>query len=141
MRPRTHSQFLSWFLCLLVIPALTIEGSGPSRKASPNPKPASIVAMIAAPAKYDGQRIQTIGFLDVEFEGHALYLHEEDYRYSISRNAVELVLTKPQEDQFKKLSLTHVIVEGSFSASGDEMYGGSLRDITRLETWPPYGRR
>ncbi|MBF9140172.1 hypothetical protein [Hymenobacter properus] len=46
----------------------------------------SLVKLIANPEKYDGKTIQVIGFLNLEFEGDAIYLHKEDFDQGLTRN-------------------------------------------------------
>lgn len=98
-----------------------------------------MVALLADPQKYEGKAVRTIGFMCLEYEGNALYLHEEDYRYGILKNAMALRLSPAQQKKFKSLSLKHVIIEGTFDANGPErwQYGGAIDNITRLEIWRP----
>jgi hypothetical protein len=134
------------FSLALAILLLAFKDSLSGRSSdSAEPREVSIVGLLASPQDYNGRFIRTTGFLCIEFEGNALYLHEEDYRYSMTKNAVKLDLSKEQEDHFKDLSLKHVLIEGTIEASKQSaergMYTGSLKNITRLETWPPIGRR
>lgn len=52
----------------------------------------SLVSLIANPEKYEGQRIAVAGFLHIEFEGTAIYLHQDDYVYGISQNGIWVFL-------------------------------------------------
>jgi hypothetical protein len=114
--------------------------SSPSRG---EPINVGLVALLGSPERYDGRRIRTVGLLCIEFEGNALYLHEEDYQYRMTKNAAELDLSKAQEEQFKSLSLKHVLIEGTVSADRGElergMYGATIGKVTRLEYWRPRG--
>jgi len=98
-----------------------------------------MVALVAVPERYDGKFVRTHGFLSIEFEGDALYLHEEDYRHGLTKNSLALRLSKSQRQQFKSLSLKYVVIEGTVYARGLEqtdMWSGALGNITRLEIWP-----
>jgi hypothetical protein len=53
-----------------------------------------MVVLLAEPQKYDDKFIRTIGFVCLEYEGDALYLHEQDYRHQNYENALELRGTK-----------------------------------------------
>jgi hypothetical protein len=110
---------------------------------SSEPIAVGMVSLLASPERYDGQRIRTTGFLCLEFEGNAIYLHEEDYRFRLTRNAVALDLTKEQEVQFKALSLKYVLIEGTVEASKASVergiYSGFIGNVTRLEYWRPRG--
>ncbi len=46
----------------------------------------SLIRLIATPERYDGKVIQVEGFLNLEFEGNAIYLHKEDYENSLCKN-------------------------------------------------------
>jgi hypothetical protein len=77
----------------------------------------SMIQLIANPDRYDGSPIRLIAFLNLEFEGNALYLHREDYEKSLSSNAIWISLTDQQEKSSRKLSGGYVLVEGTFRAN------------------------
>jgi hypothetical protein len=121
-----------------------MAGAANSSKSSskrPEPVDVSMVALLAVPEKYDGKYVRTTAFLCLEFEGNALYLHEEDYRYGMSKNALWIDLSKSQEQQFKNLSLGHVLVEGVMVANRMDLFSGMITHVSRLESWPIYGHR
>jgi len=100
----------------------------------------SLVKLIANPEKYDGKRIQVIGYLHLEFEGNAIYLHEEDFKHAISENSFWVdfsdKLTKKQDP--KKFNDKYVIIIGTFKANDKGhmgMFGGTLDNIVRLDLW------
>jgi hypothetical protein len=131
-------------LCFLVFFTLASIGHTRSVQASsdnPAPLNAGMVALVADPQKYDGKLIQTIGFMCLEYEGDALYLHEDDFRYGIYKNAFVLRLSQAQRNQFKNLSPGYVIIDGTVYANGPERwdYAGAIGKITRLERWRQRG--
>ena len=100
----------------------------------------SILQLIANPERYDGQRVQVIGFLRLEFEGSGIYLHREDYERGIPQNglAVQLpsAITKEQTDA---VNMHYVICLGTFVAAPRGHFGlwsGTIKDIERLQVWP-----
>ena len=100
----------------------------------------SLVKLIANPEKYNGKRIQVIGYLHLEFEGNAIYLHEEDFKHSMSENSFWVNfsnnLTKKQD--INKFNDKYVIVIGTFKANEKGhlgMFGGTLDNIVRLDLW------
>ena len=98
----------------------------------------SMIQLIANPQQYDGTPIRLIGFLNLEFEGNALYLHREDFEYSMPTNAIWISLTDQQLISSSKLSGGYVVIEGIFSAERRGhfgMFSGSIEKITRLNTW------
>jgi len=124
---------------------LVATGAAPSARQtggsfdSAKPVDVGMVALSAVPERYDGKFVRTHGFLCIEFEGDALYLHEEDYRHGLTKNSLALRLSKSQREQFKALSLKYVLVEGTVYAKGMEqtdMWSGAIGNITRLEFWP-----
>lgn len=97
-----------------------------------------MIQLIANPERYDGSPIRLIAFLNLEFEGNALYLHREDYEKSLSANAIWISLTDQQENSSKKLSGGYVLVEGTFRAKERGhmgMFAGSVERITRIQSW------
>lgn len=105
----------------------------------------SIVELLANPLRYDGKQVQVIGFLRLEFEGDAIYLHREDYQYAISKNA--LWVDRPKDLSGKQTTAVdkkYVICEGTFSAREHGhmgMFSGTLTHITRLESWGSAAQR
>ncbi|WP_445232557.1 hypothetical protein [Duganella rhizosphaerae] len=69
----------------------------------------SMIQLIANPQQYDGQPIRLIAFLNLEFEGNALYLHREDFDRSIVSNAVWISLEDHQVRTSRKLSSTSIL--------------------------------
>ena len=107
--------------------------------ASPNaqqPTRVSLVQLIANPQEYDGKFVRVIGFVSVEHEGTAVYLHQEDYKYDITQNAVWLDIDLQRH---KKLDQRYAIIEGTFDANHNGhkgLFSGSLKDVKRLQAWP-----
>jgi hypothetical protein len=140
-----HSPGFRWLAILLALPFLFVVGSptssqGQINRSSTSDEPINVgmVALLAAPERYEGKLVRTHGFLCIEFEGDALYLHEEDYRYGLTKDSFALRLTESQRKQFKSLSLKYVVIEGRVYANGLERgdWGGAIGNITRLNVWP-----
>ena len=51
----------------------------------------SIIELIANPSRFNKKPVRVLGYLDIEFEGEALYLHEEDYKHRLTRNGLSLL--------------------------------------------------
>ena len=128
---------------MALVMLLPVGSAQSSHASSDRPKPIDVgmVALLAEPQRYDGKFIRTIGFACIEFEGDALYLHVEDYRYQNDGNALALRLAEAQRKQFKSLSLRHVLVEGTMYANGPEVpdYAGAIGNITRFDYARPRG--
>ena len=146
MRKVTYSSKFTWTVGLLALPLmLGIWRSSLSHerplKASEVPEPIDVgmVALLAAPERYEGKRILTHGFLSIHFENDALYLHEEDFRHALTKNSFALRLTEAQRKQFKPLSQKYVVIAGRMYSCGPErsdLWGGAIGDITDLDVWP-----
>jgi hypothetical protein len=146
MKQALRSRSSEWLVGLVALFLLALTGNAtPSQQqtgeSSDVPKPIDVgmVALIAAPDAYEGKFIRTHGFLCIEFEGDAVYLHEEDYRHGLTKSSFALRLSKPQREQFKSLSLKYVLIEGTVYAKGLERtdrWSGAIGNITRLEAWP-----
>ena len=101
----------------------------------PSPINASLVQLIANPKVYDGKVVRLIGFCHLEFEGDALYLHQEDFDRGISRNGIWL--NTPSDK--RGLSDQYVLIEGVFEDADNEFeagFSGKLTRIFRMERWP-----
>ncbi|MDF2380364.1 hypothetical protein JMG10_02715 [Nostoc ellipsosporum NOK] len=100
----------------------------------------SLIKLLANPEKYHGKRIQVIGYLHLEFEGDAIYLHQEDYTTAIMENAIWVNLSDKQRNNAiaQKSPDHYVILIGTFNAYQKghlSMFGGSFDHITRLDRW------
>ena len=100
-----------------------------------------MVALLAAPQNYNGKVIRTWGFLNLRSDDDGLFLHEEDLRIPLLKNSFKLDLTAEQEQQFKNLNLTYVILEGTMRSDGPDssaLTSGTITHITIVHGWAPY---
>lgn len=99
----------------------------------------SIIELIANPVKYDGKQVQIIGFLRLEFEGDAIYLHREDFEHAIDKNGIWI--DRPRDlsaKQIAEVNNKYVLCEGTFKAANHGhmgMFSGSLTQLTGLQPW------
>ncbi len=100
----------------------------------------SIVELLANPTKYDGKRVRIIGFLNLEFEGNAIYLHQDDALHSITANGlwVEIANNVRQQTNQNCKSKNYALLEGRFAAT-NRGHGGAwssaIVDVTRCSIW------
>jgi len=96
--------------------------------------PASIVTLLAQPASNIVKRVQVAGFLVLDFEGEALYLHKEDYQEGLTRNAIRMALTPEQMKQYQNLAGSYVSIEASFikRRNSEDIFTGSLFDVKEI---------
>jgi hypothetical protein len=101
----------------------------------------SMISLVSTPLWNHGNKIQTIGYLELEFEGNAVYVSEESCRRGISKNGVWVRVPEEIESQKELLNHKFVIIEGTFSCLDQGhfgMFSGTIKDITRIEVWPFY---
>ncbi|RYJ39676.1 hypothetical protein NU08_1345 [Flavobacterium anhuiense] len=100
----------------------------------------SLIRLISTPEKYDGKQIQVIGYLNLEFEGDAIYLHKEDFSKGISDNGFWVNFSKQisQKKNLNEYNKKYVIIVGTFDMNSRGhmgMFGGTIKNITRLDLW------
>jgi len=134
-------------LMTLIIPLVFTANSGmgqmvgynPSKSADRHAVDVSMIQLIANPQAYDGKKVRLIGFLRLEFEGDAIYLHKEDYEHGISSNGLWIDVPREMtKDQQQIVNTQYAICEAVFRASGHghmDMFSGELTNVTRLEAW------
>ena len=94
-----------------------------------------MIQLISNPSAYNGKLIRVFGFARFEFEGTALYLHEEDYKQMLTRNGVWLSMAEKKE-----LDRKYALIEGVFNANNRGhlgLWSGSLEKVTRAVEWQP----
>jgi hypothetical protein len=103
--------------------------------------PVSLMQLIASPERYDGKVVRIIGFVHLEFEGNAIYLHREDYEHGITANG--LWLDRPKcltRVGGKPFTSGYALVEGVFKAQERghmELFSGTISYIVRCQRWGP----
>ena len=103
----------------------------------------SIVQLIANPQLYEGKRIRIIGYLHLEFEGDAIYLHREDFEQAIPIDAIWIITPKAlTNEQREAVNDKYVLCTGVFTAKRRGhmgMFSGEISDINRISPWgrPP----
>lgn len=94
----------------------------------------SIIQLISNPEKYDGKFIDVTGFIKIEFEGTALYLHQEDYKNHIFNNSIWLNISKDKIYEFEKeCSEKYGSITGTFKAELKGHFGAFSGTITNIK--------
>jgi hypothetical protein len=99
---------------------------------------ASINQLIATPERYDGRRVQILGYIHLEFEGDAIYPHRDDLEYGLTYNGLWVTFSS----RLSHLDCTdaYVVVEGTFTPHKRGHMGswsGQIDGITRCEKLQP----
>jgi len=99
----------------------------------------SIVQLLATPEKFHGKLIRVIGFVHIEFESCAIFLHADDFKYHIYKNALEIGVPIWAAKNPKKYNNHYALIEGVFDSTNPGHMGlcnGSIREITRISPIP-----
>ena len=118
---KTHIAFL--------LLALLCSVSQPSHAA----ESVSLIQLIANPNDYDGKFVSVIGFVSLEFEGKAVYLHQDDYKHGIWKNGLWIDVTDDILRKRRTFDQKYVLVEGMFNAKGKGhlgLWSGTIETIT-----------
>jgi hypothetical protein len=140
MRPRRSIELEAIAgIVLLTSAALGATGQmvgyNPKHSANQQSIQVSLIQLISNPEKYDGKPVRLIGFLRLEFEGNALYLHREDYEQSLPNGIWVDVPKDLSKDENRLLNNQYVICEGIFHAADLAQFRGELKAINRIEIW------
>lgn len=99
----------------------------------------SIVRLIATPERYHDRKVQVTGFVNLEFEGEAIYLHKEDYEKGLTKNGFWITFSnKLDRKEINKLNKGYVLIEGTFNKDRHGhmgLFGGEIYEITRIIKW------
>jgi hypothetical protein len=128
-------------VALILAVATMTESSRPANKL---PELVSLIQLISTPKAFDGEVVEVVGFLRIEFDGNALYLHKDDFEQRISKNRVWIGLDAKSQDAAAKLNMQYVILVGTFDASNKghmSMHSGALLHIGQMSAWPPQALR
>jgi hypothetical protein len=96
----------------------------------------SLVELIANPSTYDGLRVRVIGWVNLEFEGDAIYLHREDYTHALTKNG--LWVSFGRDVPRPACSGGYALIEGRFDARHTGhmgLWSGAIVDIDRCMPW------
>jgi hypothetical protein len=98
----------------------------------------SLVSLIATPERYDGEMIQVKGYLHLELNSNAIYIHEDDSKNKITANAFWVNFSEKFEKKKNPLDYNdkYIILIGRFDA-GDKgsaaLFSGAIKNIIRLD--------
>ena len=126
MNTRATFVLLS-LLCCFAQPLLAAE-----------PLDVSLVRLIANPKDYDGKIVRVIGFVRLEFEGNAIYLHQDDYKHGIRKNGLWIDATDDMRKRTADFDQKHVLLEGTFNVKDTGhlgLWSGSIQKIARCQVW------
>jgi hypothetical protein len=100
----------------------------------------SLIQLIATPDAFDGKFVRIYGFVRIEHEGTAVYLHRDDCEYMLTRNGLWLAANDvaPEGSKEALVNNHYALIEGRFDAKSKGhlgLWSGSIDKITRMEPW------
>jgi len=130
--------FASGFVFAQVAP---IGGYYPKGGPDENVVDVSLIQLIANPQLYEDKRVRITGFVDLQYEGDAIYLHQEDFNHGLTKNGLWINLpSNITQQQIRAINDHYVICTGRFVAKNHGhmgLFSGGMTDVTRLELWGP----
>ena len=123
----------NWYRALAFSAIIVLLAASAESVSSSIGNSVSIVQLIATPEKYQGKVVQVMGFLRLEFEGNAIYLHEDDYKHAIYKNGLMIVNNANIDAKADKLNLHYAVLEGTFDGNnlGNKgLNSGTISNIT-----------
>lgn len=131
MRSMRRINVKTWIFSLLILAAMKCVAA---------PAELSIVSLIATPQNFNKKQVRIVGFVRVEFEGNAVYLHRDDFLEGVRKNGFWLDVENIPSSQLAEINGRYALVEGEFSSEERGhlgMWSGSILKITRLEALTP----
>lgn len=106
-------------------------------------KNTSLIALIANPEKFQGKRIRVTGYLNLEFEGDAIYLNELDCKNGIYENAfwvnfadkIDMNNRRNPSRKLHDFNHKYVSIEGVFNKNRNghmSLFAGEIDNIDRI---------
>jgi hypothetical protein len=136
---RTHVAALAVYIVYLLACGLATAQEHVAASTVPRnvrPVEVSLVQLIANPLAFDGQRIRAVGFLNLEFEGNAIYLHRDDFEENNFKNAIWINVPRMTGDERNRVVGRYCVIEGTFDARHHGHMGafsGEIVDVTMLQ--------
>lgn len=133
-------QFYTLAAALFLGFFLTIPTGPATASVDPYIKGVSMVNLIATPDRFQNKIVRVFGYLRLDFEGRAIYLHEDDYEHSLYKNGLWVSFKDGAftDEQLKALDGKYVLLEGTFDAGKQGhmgLWSGAVDEIYRAQEW------
>jgi hypothetical protein len=133
------NRLLSILLPLLLMPLQSAVSASPELTCSPFPankecprQDVSIIELIANGSSFHDRLVRVEGFMNIEFEGRALYLHKEDWSIGLLKNSLSVDLLLEELGGIGGCrNRSYVLLEGTFDAKNQGLRSGGMKKITR----------
>jgi len=97
----------------------------------------SMVQLLANPEKYDGAHVRVAGYIHLEPESSAIYLHREDEERHLFKNGTWVSLAPGAS--FDGCQDAYVVIEGLYRARNEgqmSRWTGAITRVTRCQRLP-----
>jgi hypothetical protein len=97
----------------------------------------SMVQLLASPDKYDGKYVRVSGYMHLEPQANAIYLHREDVEHHLLKNGVWVAAAEGVS--LEACQDAYVIIEGLFRARNSDnarYWSGAVTRVTRCQKVP-----
>jgi hypothetical protein len=110
------------------------------RSSAQQPLSVSLLQLIATPDAFDGKFVRVLGFVRIEHEGTAIYLHREDAENMLTKNGLWLAANDaaPEGSKEAQVQGRYALIEGRFTAKKQGhlgLWSGAIEDIARMQPW------
>lgn len=98
----------------------------------------SMIQLISDPKQYHNRLVGITGFVNLEFEGNAVYFSQDDYKYGISKNALWIEATEDMKQNPQNYSQKYCYMFGTFDGKSKghmSSFNGTIKDVLRIECW------
>lgn len=132
--------FPAFPLCIAAFVIFFSAPAAPAHATTQEVTTLSLVNLIATPEKYDGKTVRVFGYLRLDFEGRAIYLHKEDHFNSLYKNGLWVNFRKGalKDEEMRALNGHHVMLEGTFDSTRNghmDLWSGTIFNIGRAQKW------
>jgi hypothetical protein len=97
----------------------------------------SMLQLLANPEKYDGDHVRVVGYIHMEPESSAIYLHREDEERHLFKNGAWVSLAPGAS--FDGCQDSYVVIEGVYRARNQghmSLWTGTITHVTRCQRLP-----
>src|ERR1043166_5387879 len=135
-------QLLTFALVTVVVAVRSSVGTASQEAgtASDRPMSVSLIQLIATPDAFHGKYVMIQGFVRIEHEGSAVYLHRDDCEHMLTRNGMWLAASDsaPEGSKEAVVNNRYALIVGQFNAKSKGhrgLWSGSIEKIARMEPW------
>jgi hypothetical protein len=102
----------------------------------------SMIRLIATPEKYHDKEIIVSGYLNLQFEGNAIYIHKQDYENGLTKNGLWVNFSEEvPKVQISDANGKYVMLRGTFDMERTGHFGLWSGTINKIVSVTPLPKR